>query len=84
VLRITEEIAVQGSATGPEDMWSCEVIARSNAFTDELARLAEMGAFEDRLARSEKTIPELAQEYRASLELMMRQAQALATSIPPK
>jgi hypothetical protein len=79
-----KQIAVQRSATGPEDMWSCDVIARSNAFTDDWARLGEMSALEDLLARSEKTVPELAQEYRASVDLMMRQAQALATSIPPK
>lgn len=79
-----KQVNLEVSAQLPQDMWSCNVIARGNEFTNAWARLGEMGALEERLARSEKPIPELAQEYRASVDLMMRQVQASVALKPSK
>jgi hypothetical protein len=50
----------------------------------EWARLGEIGADEERLERSGKTVAELALKYPVSIAEIMRQAQAQAAATSPK
>jgi hypothetical protein len=57
---------------GPEKAWSCDTISWGNAFVSDWARTSEIAADQARIERSGKTIPELAQEYRAFIAKIRR------------
>jgi hypothetical protein len=78
------QLNLEGGPTGAESMWSCDVVTRTNAFMSEWARLGEIGADEERLERSGKTVAELALKYPVSIAEIMRQAQAQAAATSPK
>jgi hypothetical protein len=65
----------QAVPEGHGDEWSCEVVARGNAYLAERARLGELGAMQQLMDRSGQTPVELARKHQEFLDESLRAAQ---------
>jgi hypothetical protein len=68
----------QATASGHDDLWSCDAIRRGNAYMSQWARLGELGAARESLERSGETVPDLAQQQRDFIDAMLGDAQRRA------
>jgi hypothetical protein len=72
----------QATASGHDDLWSCDAVRRGNAYMSQWARLGELGAARESLERSGETVPDLAQKQRDFIDTMLRDAQPPAEEPP--
>jgi hypothetical protein len=67
----------------PEQQWSCDSVARGNAFMSEWDRLGERGLAQRGIERSGDTVAELARKYTEQIAKWARDSAASAENQPP-
>jgi hypothetical protein len=65
----------QAVPQGRGDEWSCEGVARGNAYVAERVRLGELGAMQELMERSGETTAELARQHQEFLDKKIRALQ---------
>jgi hypothetical protein len=75
-IRASMEALSRTSPSGPEDQWTCDSVARGNAFMSEWDRLGERGLAKEAIERSGETVAELSRKFSDRMEKMMREAAA--------
>jgi hypothetical protein len=65
----------QMTPSDPEQQWSCDSVARGNAFMSQLNELGERGLARQAIERSGETVAELSRRYDEQTATMMQKAQ---------
>jgi hypothetical protein len=84
--RLTQEAKASMQAinemtgTDPTQQWSCNSVARGNAYMAQLDSLGERGLTRQAIERSGETVAELSRRYDEQMATMMRKAQESAQS----
>ena len=79
-LNASMQALAQMGPSGPDDQWSCDSVARGNAFMSEWDRLGERGLAKAEIERSGETVAELAHKFSDGMEKIRREAEASAQS----
>jgi hypothetical protein len=75
-IRASMEALSQTSPSGPEEQWTCDSVARGNAFMSDWDRLGERGLAKEAIERSGETVAELSREFTDRMAKVGRQAAA--------
>jgi hypothetical protein len=79
-LHASVQALAQTSPSDPEQQWSCDSVARGNAFMSDWDRLGERGLAKEAIERSGETVAELSSKFTDRLEKASREAAASAQS----
>jgi hypothetical protein len=66
----------QITPSDPDDQWSCDSVARGNAYMSEFQRLGERGLAAEAIERSGETVAELSRKYTERMKKVGREAAA--------
>ncbi len=65
----------QATSSDPDHQWSCDSVARGNAYMSEWSRLGELGYAREAIERSGETVAELSRKHIEFVDKLMRDAQ---------
>jgi hypothetical protein len=81
-LRASMQVIAQMTPSDPEQQWSCDSVARGNAYMAEWDQLGERGLARQAIERSGETIAELSRKYTEQMSKRERDARAGAEVQP--
>jgi hypothetical protein len=79
-LNASMQALAQMNPSKPDEQWSCDGVARGNAFMSEWERLGERGLAKAEIDRSGETVADLSRKFSERMEKISREAQAGAQS----
>jgi hypothetical protein len=74
-LNASMQVIAQVTPLDPKQQWSCDSVARGNAFMSERIQLGELGFARDAIERSGETVAELSRKHLEFMEKLVRDAQ---------
>jgi hypothetical protein len=87
--KLTQEVKASMQAINqmvppePQQQWSCDSVARGNAYMSQLQELGERGLTRQAIERSGETVAELSRKFDEQMSKLMREAQESAQSQAP-
>jgi hypothetical protein len=79
-LNASMQALAQMTPSDPHDQWSCDSVARGNAFMAEWDRLGERELAKEEIERSGETVADLSRKFSDGMEKTRREAEAAAPS----
>jgi hypothetical protein len=70
------QVLNQVMPSDPDQQWSCDSVARGNAYMSEWGRLGELGFAREAIERSGETVAELSRRHIDFMDKLTRDAQA--------